>query len=429
VGQLIDARSDKHLWAETYDRDLTDIFEVQSDVAKQIAMALEAEFSSEEQKRIEKKPTSDLTAYNYYLRGRDYYSRFTREDNERAIELFEKALEIDSNYALAHAGIAMGYAQRANRFGFVPAWVDSARVMANRALGIDPDLAEAHVALGNAYLGSDEFSNALEAYHRAIEVNPNHADAAANIGLTYAYLRERAKALRWYKRSVALDPMRATTVVNMAWIYREIGAYAEAEQWCKRALQIAPDYLRAEFELSRTTLMRGNGRQALDQIRAALSKDPDSVMGLLTAGYVALFAGEDALAREYYEELIALAPESGHARAANMRLAYLLWKAGERDEATTKLSEYLTSLEDEIKSGRDYLWVRYDVAAIHAVRGDESTALEWLQKTIDSGYIDVRQLSMDPLFDNLHEDKRFKDVVTHLETEVTEIRQEIEMME
>ena len=151
TSQLIDARTDEHLWAETYDRDLADIFEVQSDVARHIAEALQATLTSAEEAQIDKRPTQNLSAYDYYLKGREYYRNYRERDNENAIELFHRALELDPDYALAYAGLGDAYAQRQWRFGYPPEWLDSSVAMSNRALALDEDLAEAHKALGLAY--------------------------------------------------------------------------------------------------------------------------------------------------------------------------------------------------------------------------------------------------------------------------------------
>ena len=430
---MIDAQSDKNLWAETYDRDLKDIFEVQSDVAKQIAVALEAEFSPEEQERIERKPTGDLVAYDYYLKGRDYLLRYTKEDNQRAIELYQEALEIDPNYALAYAGIAQAYGQRYSRFGFGPAWVDSAIAVAEKALSIDPDLAEAHLALGNAYWGKGWLPKALERYHRALDINPNYAAAVGNIGGALSELGEIAESMRWYKRSVALNPTNAGAATSIAMTYRDIGDYAKAEQWLHRALHVAPDYSRAEFNaefnLGYMKLAQGNDRQALEQIEEMLSKYPDNIIGLGTAGLVALYSGRDAQAKRYFEKLIGLAPEGHDGRLANIRLSYLLWKAGEKDEAKKRLRDTLASLEDEIEHGHDDAGVRNEVASIYAVQGDTDEACEWLQKSVDVGYLDVQELSMNPVFDNLRDDSCFTKIVAQLETKVAEIRKEIEAIE
>ena len=430
VGQLIDAQSDKHLWAETYDRDLKDIFEVQSDVARQIAVALEAEFSPEEWERIERKPTGDPIAYDYYSKGREYFLRYTKEDNERAIGLYQKALEIDPHYALAYTGIANAYNSRCLRFGFVPAWVDSAIAVAEKALSMDPDMAEAHLAVGNAYWGKGWFPKALERYHRAVEINPNYAVAVNNIGLVHSILGDNVEAFRWFKRSLALSPTSFQTQINIAMIYLDIGDYAKAERWLHRTLEIAPDYSLAEFTLIELKVRQTKDPQAIEQFEKALSRYPHDVDGLQGAGLSALYLGRDAQAREYFEKLAELAPGSHFDRYANIRLGYLLWKAGETDEARKGLSVSLASLEDELGQGSTAPLVLYDVAVIHAVQGEKKEACEWLQKAIDAGYMAIPwPPAMDPLFDDLRDDACFKKMMAQLRTKADKIRKEIEAME
>jgi serine/threonine protein kinase/Tfp pilus assembly protein PilF len=429
VSQLIDAQNDKQLWAETYNRELEDIFEIQSDVARKIAAELAAEFSPVERERIEKKPTGDLRAYDYHLKGREYFLRRAKEDNELALELYHKALELDPNYALAYAGIAAAYSERVARFGFAQAWLDSAIAVAEKALSIDSDLAEAHTALGNAYRPKGWLRKALESYHRAVEINPNYDGAVNGIGAVHSNLGETAKALQWYKKSVLLNPTDAAAPANIATTCVEVGDYARAERWYRRALEIQPDLSFAEFNLSYVYMLQGKNRQALEQIEQALSKYPDNIDGLYVAGDVALFPGHDAQAKAYFERLKELAPESYFGRYANIRLGYLLWKAGEKEEARSRFGKSLALLEKELEQGGQNPWVPYDIASIYAVQSDKREAREWLQKSIDAGYRDVGWLMMDPLFDNLHNDARFKEMMAQLQTTVDGIRKQIEAME
>jgi len=432
VGQLIDARSDKHLWAERYDRELKDIFKVQSDVAMQIAMALEAELSPQERDRIEKTPTGDLRAYDYYLKGREYVLRYTKEDNERALELYQRALSIDPDYALAYAGIATVHGQRVFRFGFTATWLDSAIVEAEKALSIDPDLAEAHVALGNAYWGKGWLRKALESYRQALEINPNYAAAVGNIGGIYSLLGETAEGFRWLKRSLALKPTDFQTPYGIAVTYIDIGDYAKARKWLHRTLEIAPHFVTAELDLIVVDMMVSNDRQALfEQYERVRSRHPDHVEALAQAGRVALFLGRYAQAREYFEELVELAPGSHQARYANIRLGYLQHKIGETNEARKKLGASLSSLEDELDQGSANPPVLYDVAVIHAAQGEKQEACEWLQKAIDAGYMGVPMPppAMDPLFENLRDDACFKVIMAQLQAKENKIRKEIEAME
>ncbi len=148
TAQLIDSKTDEHLWAETYDREFEDIFAIQSDVAKQIASSLKLELSPEDRERIERKPTENLTAYDYYLKGREHYYSYNREENEQAIEFFNEALDVDPDYARAHGGLADAYAQRWLWYGFGEEWLDSAIEESSKAVALDPDLAETYQAEG-----------------------------------------------------------------------------------------------------------------------------------------------------------------------------------------------------------------------------------------------------------------------------------------
>ena len=180
VGQLIDARTDEHLWAETYDRDLKDVFAIQSEVAQQIAAALRATLSPAEKKRIEQSPTRDLAAYDQYLKGRELYYHYRKADNEAAIELFQKALELDPGFAFAYAGLGDAYAQRVLRFGFSRSWLETSLEVSRKAIALDSDLAEGHKALGLAYLAGGAYRESLDANRRAVEINPNLAGANYN---------------------------------------------------------------------------------------------------------------------------------------------------------------------------------------------------------------------------------------------------------
>ena len=197
-------------------------------------------------------------------------------------------------------------------------------------------------------------------------------------------------------------------------------------------MEIAPDYSSAELDLIVVNLMRSDDREALfEQYEKASSKYPDDVDGLAQAGRVALFVGRDAQAREYFEKLAELAPGSHKARYADIRLGYLLSKAGEKDEARKRLSVSLASLEDEVGQGSTDPLVLYDLAVIQAVQGEKKEACEWLQRAIDAGKMGVPMPppAMDPLFENLRDDALFKEMMAQLQARADNIRKEIEAME
>ncbi|HEY0350478.1 MAG TPA: protein kinase, partial [Gemmatimonadales bacterium] len=212
VAQLIDAEADKHLWAETYDRQLTDIFAIQTDVALQIASALEAELSPDERKRIHRKPTSDVRAYQLYLQGRRCYSRYTGESIQKAIEYFRKAIAIDPDYALAHTGLALTYAELAAGEGGAPVRPDQAYQEAKqaitRALALDDQLGEAHSVLALLKFTHDfDWAGAEREFKLALQLSPGAADIYDHYGWLCGALERWDEALVLVKRAQELDPL------------------------------------------------------------------------------------------------------------------------------------------------------------------------------------------------------------------------------
>ena len=250
VAQLIDCRTDRHIWAETFDQELTDVFEIQRTIAERIAEAFEAQISSDEKKQLEKEPTGDLSAYDLYLKGREYYYRYRKDDNEFAIELFRKALEKDPKYALAMAGLADAYSQRTSRFGLPHAWIDSAIVVSKNALAIDSLLPESHKALGLAYQQNGWFRKALQEYHNSLELNPNYAPAVSNVGLVSLYAGEFEQALYWTKKSVELSPTSAFQYYGLALAYFGLAEDTKAVEYLKKALLLQPDFTLAMAKLA-----------------------------------------------------------------------------------------------------------------------------------------------------------------------------------
>ncbi len=181
--QMIDAERDRHVWADSYDRDLQDIFAIQSDIARRVAEALQVRLLSADRKRLEKPPTSNVEAYNLYLKGKFYSSRGSEEGFKRAIVYYEQAIEIDSNFALAYAELAYSYVQL-GFFGMLPSREAgvTAKKYVEEAIRIDDSLAYAHLVMGRIIRNYDwDFAAAAREIMRAIELNPNLAEAYATV--------------------------------------------------------------------------------------------------------------------------------------------------------------------------------------------------------------------------------------------------------
>ena len=209
VAKLIDVASDQHLWAETYDREVTDIFAIQTDVALQIAAALKAELSPDERTRVRREPTKDLQAYQLFLKGREWFIKYTPEGYARAIEYFDRAIARDPTFALAFASVAMTYTELAEMGTMAPdeAYQRAAEASAN-ALRLDPELGDAHCTMG--YLkGVREFdwSGAELEFKRAMELSPSGADTYDYYGRLCAGLGRYDEAIALQHRAQELDPL------------------------------------------------------------------------------------------------------------------------------------------------------------------------------------------------------------------------------
>jgi len=425
VSQLIDARTDEHLWAETYDRKLEDVFAIQSDVAQRIAASLQATLSPAEKKRIEEHSTENLAAYDLYLKGREYYNLYRKADNEAAIGLFQKALELDPGFALAHAGLGDTYAQRAFRFGFPQTWLDSSLEASRKAIALAPGLPEGHKALGLAYQAKGAYREALEAYREALQLAPNHYPAMNNLAAVLNFQGKADEALRWSERAVELAPTTATALLVLGNVRAAMNDPDPAEALIRRAVELQPDLAQAQASLIRFYLHRRRDREALEQARTAVriaSADP----ALIAAGEAELLAGDPGRARQVFEQFL---PSARGVRLMRLSgtgvetyLAYLDVQSGRRREAEALLQESLQVDRRQLESGNQDWTVPFDLACAHALRSEKDEAFRWLDRAVESGWRGWPLGTRSPLLDSLRADPRLRQVESRLETLIREMR-------
>ena len=242
TAQLIDVASDRHLWAQNYDRNLDDVFEVQSDVAKQVAEALRVRILSPEMKRIEKKPTESAVAYTLYLQGRYYWNRRDIENSRKAIGFFEQAIREDPRFALGYVGHADCTRLLRDNWGVEPdANLQKSRSMVVRALELDPELAEAHTSLACLLMDEYNLRQAEEEFRRAIELKPNYASAHQwYSSLLLAHLRWD-EALEEIGKALELDPLSPIINVNYGDFFSNRRDYRRAIEPYKRAAELGWD--------------------------------------------------------------------------------------------------------------------------------------------------------------------------------------------
>jgi len=310
VAQLVDVETDEHLWAETYDRQLTDIFAVQTDVALHIARALKAELSPDEQNRIEREPTSDLQAYQLYLRGRQEFIRFTRAGLERAIEYFRKAIARDPAYATAYAGLAKAYAELVEYGALPPA---EARRQATEAvaeaLRLEPDLGEAHCTAAHLKaLWDFDWAGAEAEYQRALELCPSSADTYDLYGRMCSAQGRFDEALALDRRAQELDPLAHRLDVATTLLRAE--RYQESATEAKAALEFDPGHDRAHATLGWAYFKLGQTAPGLAEIERAVAEAPENNQWLAQLGQAYALAGRVDDARRILHDLEARARDS-----------------------------------------------------------------------------------------------------------------------
>ena len=331
VAQLLDPATERHLWSETYDRDLTDIFAIQTDVALQIAGALAAELTSEEKRRLHREPTRDVEAYQLYLLGKQSLARWTNASVDRAIGLFQQALARDPDYALAHTMIGRAYAEIGLGFGALPSdeAFRRARAAVTRAVESDSGLAEAHAMLAFLKFVCDyDWAGAEREFKLALELDPNSGDTYDSYGLMLTALERYDEALHALERAHELDPLahRGDTATALL----RAGRYDEALREVTQVLEVEPSFVMAHATLGWVHLLKGRPDAGIAELEKAVALSPDSTLWLAQLGQALAMAGRTDEAREILRRLNELSEQR---YVSPYHVAYVHVGLGEQDRA------------------------------------------------------------------------------------------------
>jgi TolB-like protein/Tfp pilus assembly protein PilF len=454
--QLVDAETDRHIWAEQYNRELADIFEIQSDVAQQVAAALEATLTPVERVQIERRLTENQEAYDYYLRGTFYDTRSQLEQDYRAaLQMFQRAVELDPDFAEAWAWLSTDhgnmywfyYDRTEERLGLAKQAVDA-------ALRISPGLPEAHAALGAYYYYSQlDYDRALEEFEIARSGRPNGADIIASIG----YVRRRQggfdEALQSLQKAVELDPRRAEFSHNLGQTYLLVRDYRQAIRFFDRALTLNPEWPRPYvYKALGCVGLYGTTDEALAVLEQAsrvvdVRDDPYFVHALVllraldgrfqdAAAYLDSLA-ETILETQYFLEPRALLRAQlyswmGHTELARANYdtarAILERKVGEipddhrahsslgvayaglaRKEEAVREGRLAVELMPVSKEALKGTWVVEDLARIYAMVGEDDAAIDRLEYLLSvPGDYSSSLLRVDPTWDPLRDHPRFQ---------------------
>lgn len=370
--QLIDAQTSDHLWAESYDRELKDVFAIQTDISRTVAESLRVQLLSREKSQIEKSQTDNPDAYILYLKGRAYWATRSEEGIHKAIKLFEEAIARDPNYALAIAGLADCYVMLGMYAYRRPnAVFPIAKELALKALGIDDKLAEAHASLSETmshyYF---DWSKADFELRRALELNPNFSQAHAWFGTCLLAATGRLdEALVENRRAEELDPRSALMAGEVGRVLYFARRYDEAIEQQKKAIALEPDSPLYHKNLADVLTQKRMFSEALVEIDRAVELAKGSAFLLDDAGYVYAVSGK-------------------------------------RDKAKRVLGQ-LDELSEETYTPE------YGRAVIYTGLGDKDKAMEWLEKAYNQRCF-LTWLKVDPIFDPLRDDDRFQSLLEKL---------------
>ena len=371
--QLIKAANDSQVWAETFDRKLTDIFSVESDVAKAIADQLRAHITRQEEQVIAAKPTKNIEAYDAYLRGRYFWNKRTSDGIKHAIEHFQQSIERDPDFALGHAGLADSYiALTFYNFAAPHETMPKAKESAIKALALDDTLAEAHASLAHILMNYDwNWSAAEKEFKRSIELTPNYATGH-----------------QWY----AIHYLTAT------------GRFEEAVQEMKKALELEPASLVMNTFMGATLYYAGRYDEAIDQCRRTIEMDPNFAVAHWHLGLA--YEQKQALdaATEEFKKAISLSGGSPLMKAALVRAYAKSHKKHEANEMLNELNEL---------SKQQYVSA-YEVATIYVALGNNEQAFQLLEEGYAEHSFHLVYLNVSPQFKPVTSDRRFQDLVQRI---------------
>ena len=365
--QLNNVADGYHLWAETYDRYMTDILEIRSDISRKVADALKVQLGVKETQLLAKKPSENSEAYEIYLLGRFEFNKFTEDGFTRSLAHFQQAIALDPKFALAYASLADAY-NTIGYWGYLPpkeAFPEAKRA-AEKALSIDPDLAEAHGALGYVEFQYEwKFKEAEIEFKEAIRLNPNSVSARLRF-FEYLFDFQRAQeAHEQLERARELDPLSI-----------QIAYYYAAVSWFER-----------DFD------------RAIEQLQKTISMDPNNAFAYLTLSPVFYKKKMPAQAFTAHEKANSLEGIFSDAEMAEMKKAY----------ETAGLSAYFRK-ENELRQKRlaeGKYQSPLNIALNYAFAGDDSEALDWLERAVDEHTPWLPELNIDPMWDAVRSQPRF----------------------
>ncbi len=347
--QLINANNDEHIWAEDYDRDLTDVFAIQTDLAQKIASSLQAKLSPNEKARLDRRPTQNSDAYLLYLQAHDYASRMDdiHGAQAKAVPLFEQAIKLDPNFALAYADLSIAQSWLYHSSDPLPAWREKARLNADEALRLQPDLPEGRLALGfSYYYGDRDYERALAEFETARRGLPNEAQAYLAIGSIQRRQGKWDESNANLEKAAALDPKNISILANLGFSYIALRNFEAADKTIDRAIAIQPNSFETVGLKSLSAATRGDLELAEKQLSSLGDTDPNGVITWMRFWVLILqhrFSEALAIAQKFTGEVLHTESTAPDPKSWLTGVAHFL--QGDKETAQTEFAQALVMSE------------------------------------------------------------------------------------
>ncbi|MCX6254258.1 MAG: hypothetical protein NTV31_07245, partial [Bacteroidia bacterium] len=429
IVQLIKTGKEGHEWANDYDRNWNDIFSVQSEVAQTIARELHAVISPEEKQLIEKTPTTSLTAYDFYQRGRDEYTKYLINNSNitalhKAENLFHIALKYDSTFAQAYTGLAGVYwGKYYYKEYFSQNFLDSALLLANIALSFDDQLAEAYYVRGGYYVQKGFTKQAIEEFDKTLRLNPNDWMAFFGKGELYSN-DDLVKAIENLQIAASLNhgSELPLILISMGISYFNAGFIEKTKDIALETFKLVGDSTQYLWYLAEIEYCQSNYEKALEFLGRGYTIDSTDVEILADLGFCYSYLDQFKESLKYFKKYVERKKALGQFDLdATQRIGYTYWKNGYRKEAEYYFDKQIEYCKNSIQNSRPYAlskYAYYDLAGVYAFRGDKEKAYENLRifnQRQRMEFLRVTFIKDDPLFDSLRGEPEFQQIVRDVE--------------
>ncbi len=418
TAQLINASNDEHLWAETFDRKIDDIFELQAEIAKRIAKELEAKLIPKEELLIELKPTNNIEAYALVLKGRELVEKLTDEDNEKGIEFYKKALNIDSNYSLAYACLASAYDQKVRRYFYSPDWQDSAIAMSNKSLELNPNLSEGHSSLAKSYEAQGDFKLAKYHYEESIRLNPSAAGSIYNLGVLYYNNGLLDQAYKLVKQSIILKPNDIFGYLVLGGIYRKFDCTKLALKWFQNAFKIEPESRMVLLYLIENFLLENDLENADKYFKKLISLYPNYIHTQFLGGKLELIKKNYIQSKKYFEQTFKLSNSQ-----FEYQYGYVLIKLNQQKEGNENIKKDLTLYLEDEKTNPNKPNINAKILAdMYAILGENTNSINWLKEAVERGWTEYKDFLIYPYMENIKSSQEFNKLIDRIKVKVDSMK-------